>query len=1056
MSARRFAKFQSIFLMTFIFLTSALLANSTKPLIGSRYPALSPDAKTVAFSYMGDIWVVSTRGGAAVRLTDNDAYDSRPVWSPDGKWLAFTSDREGQDDVYLMSASGSTPRRLTFNASSDIATDFSPDGRWILFRSNRHSLAGLFKVSVEGGMPIPVLDRYWDWLYSGKYSPDGREVLFSLGMENRFWWRKGYRGANSAKLWVVQPQNLNARQITTDDFDSFWPNWGNRGKTIYFVSERKTGVYNIWACERTGKNIRAVTTFKKGEIRWLNVARNAPIAVYERNFGLYMTNLATGRSHLIPIEAPAETKSNRVFTVRNPKVSEFQLSPDEKKIAAVARGEIFVFGVKGGYARNITKSPARERDISWDKASKRIVYVSDAGSNPDLYIIPANGEGSPLQLTRSREDELTPQFSPDGKWIAYFRGKHQLRLIKPDGKKDHLLIEDDFGGRFAGGFRWAPDSKTIAVVTQKAGNEDIYAIDIESRKTIPLTNTAYNENTPVWAPDGKSLLFLSNRFGHSFPEFTGKWDLYQLHLIPEKPKFDEDTFEKLFKSKEKKKKKKSSEKKPVQVEFKIDNMNRQTEAVTQTLGNEYEFVISPSDSATVYFTSTIDGKIHLWKTSLDRKKRGKYSPFAASVIYPHQLQIDKKGKALFYLASGRLGKIALPKGSSQSISFKAKLDVDRAADYGQLLGEVYYTLQYYYYDPAHHHTNWKKVYESYRPVLKQVREDRDFYDYVNEMIGELNSSHTGIHPPPSGKSRKQTARLGVTFRLDRDSVSLGHIFKDGPVYAHRDSVSGGDRVRTVNGKAISAKTNIWKVLNGEMNHRVVLSVESRKLKRTVTIKLKPISARAENKLALEEWIQSRKAFVKARTQDQVAYIYMRAMGRSDLRRFLKELEREAVPRKGLILDIRYNFGGNVHDRVLQALMKPVYAKWKIRGMPETQQSTYGFADKPVVLLTNEITLSDGEMTANGFKTLKRGPIVGNTTYGWIIFTTGFGLMNGAYVRLPFWGCYTLKGQDLETQGGVKPDIRVVNTLQDDLHGADPQLQKAVEVILKKVQDKGAE
>ena len=1040
------------FICLIAFAAAPIFAKSQKPLIGSRYPALSPDGKQIAFSYLGDIWRVPVHGGQAFRLTDNDAYDGHPIWSPDGKWLAFTSDREGQDDVYLMPSTGGVPKRLTFNSATDVATDFSPDGRWILFQSNRLSMAGLFKVSVKGGMPVPVLDRYWVWTFSGKFNPNGKEVLFSVGMENRFWWRKGYRGANSAKLWVVQPNTQKSIQITTDDANSFWPNWSNDGKTIYFVSERKTGVYNIWSCDRSGNQLRRITSFKKGEVRWLNVARRVPLAVYERNFGIYLTDLTNGESHLIPIEAPSEMKANRTFAVKNLKVSEYQLSPDEKKIAAIARGEIFVFGVDGGYARNITKTPWRERDISWDSSSSKLVYVSDVNSNPDLYIISAEGNAPPIQLTHSEEDELDPKFSPDGKWIAYYRGKRQLRLIKPDGKQDHLLIEGDFGGRFADDFRWSPDSRFIAVVTQKSGNADIYAVNVESGKTIPLTNTAYDENTPVWAPDGKSLLFLSNRFGHSFPEFTGKWDIYQLHLIPEKPKFDEDAFEKLFKTgkKSKEEKKEKSKKKPIHIRFDIENMDTQTQPVTQTLGNDGEFVVSPSDTTTVYFTSTIDGKMHLWKTSLDRKKRGTYSPFAPSVVYPRQLHIDKKGKQLFYLSRGQIWKIMLPKGNSKSISFKARLDVDRLGDYEQLLGEVYYTLQHYYYDPKFHHTNWKKVYQSYRPVLEQVREDRDFYDYVNEMIGELNSSHSGIYPPGSHRPKKESAYLGATFRVEGQSLVLGHIFKDSPLYACRDSVRAGDVVLSINRNPISATKNVWEILNDEMGHRIEISVKSQKLGRMATVKVKPISSRAQSHLALEEWIRSRKALVKAKTHDQVAYIYMRAMGSSDLKRFLKELERDAVPRKGLILDIRYNFGGNVHDRVLQALMKPVYAKWKIRGLSESQQSTFGFANKPVVLVTNETTLSDGEMTANGFKTLHRGPIVGNTTYGWIIFTTGVRLMNGAFVRLPFWGCYTLDGRDLETQGGVKPDVKVVNTLTDDLQGRDPQLEKAIEVMLKKI------
>ena len=290
--------------------------------------------------------------------------------------------------------------------------------------------------------------------------------------------------------------------------------------------------------------------------------------------------------------------------------------------------------------------------------------------------------------------------------------------------------------------------------------------------------------------------------------------------------------------------------------------------------------------------------------------------------------------------------------------------------------------------------------------------------------------------------------MGVVWESKGEKTTIKRIIKDGPLYQHRDSLEIGDELLAINEERIDPKQNLWKYLNGQLNKRVKLTIKNRRQGKNIDISLKPISAGAENRLLLEEWIKSRRQLVKQKTDDQVAYIYMRAMGYGDLQRFLKELEHDAVPRKGLILDLRNNFGGNVHDRVLQALTKPVYAKWRVRGLSETPQSTFGFATQPIVLITNEVTLSDGEMTANGFKTLKRGPILGNTTYGWLIFTTSARLMNGGSFRLPYWGCFTLDGKDLETSGGVKPDIFVINDLNHDLQHQDPQLDKAIEKVLE--------
>ena len=1048
----RYRRTLVFFLLAYLLLAGSAFAQ--RRMIGLRHPALSPDGKQIAFSYMGDIWVVPAEGGRALRLTDHVAYDGGPVWSPDGKWIAFTSNRNRNDDVFIIPAAGGDPVQITFHTGSDEVTDFSPDGRWLVFRSNRFSLSGLYRIPVRGGNPEPLLDGYWDWAFLGKLSPDGSQLLLSLGTENSYWWRRGYRGSNTAKLWLKPLGENRAVEVFGDSTNAFWPCWGPGGDRIYFVSDRVYRNKNIWSIRPDGSQLRPVTKFRKGDVLWLSVARRKPLAVFERNFGIWLADLRTGKSHEVRIQAPAEFKSDRTFWVEHPKITEFQLSPDGKKIAAVARGEIFVMDKDGKYARNITHSPWRERDLSWDAESKNLVYVSDENANPDLFLISALGDKPPVRLTKSPEDELQPRFSPDGRWIAYYRGKRQLRVMKPDGSGDRLVLKADFGGRFAGSFFWSPDSRYLAAVIIRNANQDIVAVNVKTGETTALTNTAYDENNPVWSPNGKFLLFLSNRFGHDFPEFTGKWDIYQVLFEPEKPKFKEVQFEKLFREKPKKKKKekevKERKKTPPEVRFRLEDLDRQTRRITNTLGDDRELVLSPSDTSTIYFVSNIDGKNHLWKTSLEEEKRGRYEPFVPGVRNPSQLQIDAGGKFLYYLSGGRIGRIDLKSRKSKTVPFSARLKVDRVADYEQMLGELYYTLQYYYYDPRHHNVDWRKLYEQFRPVLQQVRNDHDFYDYANLLIGFLNSSHTGIHPPPGKRVEEPSRHVGARWRIENGKVLLARIIKNGPLYAHRDSIRIGAELLAVDGKRVRAGENLWRLLNGRMDRRLTLKFRNPGRSEPVTVALKPISSRAESQLVLEEWIDSRKEWVRKKTGDQIAYIYMRAMGRSDLERFLKELERDAVPRKGLILDIRYNFGGNVHDRVLQALTKPVYAKWRIRGLSETQQSTFGFADKPVVLLVNEVTLSDGEMTTNGFKALKRGPIVGVRTYGWIIFTTGVRLMNGGYFRLPFWGCYTLDGRDLETMGGIAPDIFVPKDLNDDLHGRDPQLEKAVEVALKEI------
>jgi len=1025
-----------------------------KTLIGARTPAVSPDGNQIAFSYMGDIWLVSSSGGRAYRLTDNIAYEREPVWSPDGAWLAFTSNRFGNNDVFIVPSSGGTPKQLTFHSGEDVATDFAPGGKSVVFRSGRASPNSFYSVSISGGTELPLLETYWNWAHHGRISPDAKSILFSEGTENSYWWRTGYRGANTAKLWTFDLKSGSAKKIVDDRANSFWPDWGPDGARIYFVSDRASGVYNIWSVAASGEDPRAVTNFAKGDVRFMSVAARAPIAAYEREYGIWTTDLRTGTSRAVAIEAPAETKDNRIFAVENAPVSEYKLSPDGKKIAAVVRGEIFVLGADGGYARNITRSPWREKSVDWDKDSRNIAYVSDTGANPDLYIAPALGDGPPRRLTDSPGDENSPLFSPDGKWIAYYRGQRELRLVQPDGQGDRLLAEDDFGGRFAEDFRWSPDAKYIAVSVQRNANLDLFAVEVASGTKTVLTHTAYDESGAEWTKDGKSLLFLSNRTGHSFPEFTGQADLYQLLLQPRKPEFDEDGFDKLFAKEEPKDKPepKKDEKAVPDVVLNLEDIDRQTEIVANTLGGEQSFVFLPKDES-VIFVSNMDGRSHMWKASLKRPERGRFEPFLASVAGPASLQLDPKGEALFYLSQGRIGRVEIASARQKGVSFETKIMVDKTADYEQMLGELYYTLQQYYYDETHHKTDWRAVYEEHRPVLQQVREDQDFADYANEMIGRMNSSHMGFSMPRTGRTDEPSAHVGAVWAFPGGKPVVSRLIKDGPLYDRRDSVGAGDELVAVDGAAVDPARNLWTYFNGKLGKRLRLTFRNPTTQKTANIEVKAITAGEENQLRLEEWIASRREAVKAKTGDQVAYIYMRAMGMGDLNRFLLELERDAVPRRGLILDLRFNNGGNVHDRVLEALMKPKYAKWRVRGMSETPQSSFGFADKPVVVLTNEMTLSDGEMTTNGFQALKRGPVVGNTTYGWLIFTTSVGLMNGGGFRLPFWGCYTLDGRDIETMGGIKPDILVVNDLGHELGGQDPQLDRAIAEALSLIKAK---
>ena len=1041
---------------------TSLQAEEAPRLVGARYPSPSPDGARLAFCYQGDLWMVASEGGVAQRLTSHDGYDRQPHWSPDGRSLTFTSTREGQSDVYLIASEGGEAKRLTWHSDGDLALDFTPDGAEVLFASGRVGGPALFRVPVTGGNPTRLFQAHRTKVYHAAYGPAGSPLIMSFGSENRAWWRRGYRGSNSAKIWLADSSVAPItsarmpRRLFAEEANAHWADWGSRGERVYFVSDRAHGTKNVWSVDRSGGDLRAVTAYESGDVTWLSLSADSRVAAFERDFKLWRLDLDSGEARALSIAAASERRDDRRRFVKNASVESYRLAPDGKKLAAVVRGEIFVCSKDGGYARNITNSPWREGQIDWDGESRRVVYVSDQDGKKELYIRAASGEGDATRLTDTPEEERAPRFSPDGKWLCYLRGRTQLRLMKADGTEDRLLRE----GAYGSGPVWAPDSRLLALSLYREGQDDLVAVDVTTGEQTLLTDTAYSERSPYWSKDGKTLLFASNRSGHSFPEFRGKWDIYRLLLQPKPDDFGEDRFEKLFEPKKKdepkskatpskkSRKKPKAKPKPVPpVRLELRDIAAQTTAVTATPGNESRAVLSPKDNKTVYLVSDFDGSRKLWRTSLPTKRRAAITSFASGLSSPSQLQFDAEGRSLYYLRSGRVGRIDTATGKTRSISFETRIELDKVTDYEQMLAEVYSTLKHNYYDATMNGVDWDALYAQHRAVLSEIREDRDFYDVMNRMIGHLNSSHTGGRGPSTGGAIETSAHLGCEWRVEGDRYVVTRVLDKSPVALLAAPLQIGDELRAIDGVALDTQVNLWRRLAGRVGKRVLLRVKRKGSSKFQVLKVKGLSSSSERRLRYEEWVADRKAYVRARSKDRLAYIYMPAMGSGDLSRFLKELERDAAPREGLILDLRDNNGGNVHDRVLDALTRPLYARWKRRGLSATRQSTFGFSDKRVVLLINEQTLSDGEMTANGFKELRRGPVIGETTYGWIIFTTSRRLLNGGSFRLPFWGCYSLDGRDLERDGGVKPNIYVPQDLRDELAGEDPQLDAALKRLL---------
>ncbi len=1008
-----------------------------------RFPALSPDGALVAFSYQGDIWIYNLKNGSLRRLTVHKAFEGWPLFSPDGRYIAFSSKRYGNFDVFVVPVKGGVPRRLTYHTADDMVNSWTPDSKYLIFHSSRQNRVSLYKIPVRGGTPVRIFPGFWAIPHFARVSPDGRKIIFNNSYESlRFWWRRGYRGSFNADIILYDFPTRRFTQLTSYTGNDLFPNWSPDGTRVIFVSDRDFQTQNVFELSLKDKSIRRITDFRNGWVRWLNVSFARNLAIFERNYRLWLLDLKTGKTWPLNLKISSDIKENFEKWEELKKVESFAASPDRKKIALIARGEIFVCDMEGKLLRRITESPWRESEVIWDSDSRHIFFVSDKGGNLNIYRVDALQPESWEPVAAGKEEEWQIKLSPDGRYLAYLKGKKELMIYNIEKKKRRLIYRGQLAGLGGADYCWSPDSRWIVIGDTFYWERDPVAINVETGEKIRLFKNTMDESNYSWSPDGRFLLFVANYTGHSFPDRTGQYDVYMLPLQRYPEKFEEDLYEKLFE------RPKKEEKKEIRVKIDEKDAEKRKIRITRSLQSEFSPVFSP-DSRKIAFLSRNNSRTELWVVELDELDRVKSSRMIYSGSSLSGLRWLNK-ETLIFLSSGRIMKLKENSKKPVPVKFFYKVKLDRRKEFVQMFNEIWNTLEEFYYDPKFHGANWHRIKQIYLPLVRECYTDEEFYLLMNEMFGELNSSHLGIYPP-SARPEEITASIGAELEVDAKTglFLIKRLIKHGPLYRTGRKLAGFYLLE-IDGEPVSSDRNLYKLLNGKVGKRVKLLVNSRPERYGAEkVFIKTISYSEEKELRYNEWEELCRERVHRWSGDRIGYVHMKNMGWSELLRFYRELEKETLHSKALILDIRFNTGGNVHDQVLNTLIKRIYAKWRIRDFRFTYQPSYAVRPKPMVLLINEFSLSDAEMTANGFKELRLGTVIGNTTYGWLIFTTGKRLLNGAFFRIPFWGCYTLSGIDLETSGGVRPHIKVVNTFEDRVKGRDPQLRKAVEYLLEK-------
>lgn len=1032
-------------------------------------PALSPDGRQIAFASGGDIWEVPASGGVAHLLVTDAATESRPLYSPDGRKLAFVSTRSGNANIYLLDLASGAVTRLTWDEGGDELDAWSADGKWLYFASTIDDVGrepDIFRVAVTGGTPMPVSQEVYLAEFHGSPSPDGTTLaLMARGLSDGQWWRNGHSHIDETELWtkrIGEPGGYTL--LLADSAKHAWPMWSPDGRQLWFMSD-KSGAENLWRMPAAGGTAEQVTRFADGRVLFPSLAANGSAIVFERDFGIWRFDVATGQAAAVPITLRGAPAGEGVKHVDLKQFERLALSPDGQKIAVIGHGELFAGSAKdGGPAQRLTTSAGAEREIAWSPDSMRVLYVTERGLDHKLaeYDFASGAE----RLLDIAGVASAIAYAPDGKSAAYVLGTNELHIVTlpraGQAPGDRIV----FTGAIAtdeGGPRpvWSPDGKYIAFpVTDRRSFTNVHVVPAAGGEARPISFLANGQIGGIaWSPDGSYILFDS-------AQRTENARIVRVDLLPHVPKYREDAFRDLFdQSKTPGTPKADGGAKPkpdapaaakpatpkaVTIEF--DGLRER--ATLLPLGVDATNPVISADGKTLIFQGNERGQANFYQFDLDELADDPAAKQITSTGRPKgDFALSPDGKTLFYLEAGTLLSTPLDSPRPKPVALAAELDVDFATEKQIVFDEAWSTLNRNFYDPKFHGRDWTGLRTKFQPLVTGARTGDELRRVISQMIGELDASHSGIGRPrggPGAPPRDQIGQLGLGF--DRTAYEAGQglvirtILPLGPA-AVSGKIKLGDRLTSVNGQPIAASTNLDAMLLDQTGKRVTLGIAGAGGERQVVVQ--PVSAQTTAGLRYRAWVADRRAYVDKASNGKLGYVHLPDMSAASLDQLYIDLDAQNQSKQGVVIDVRNNNGGFINGFALDVFARRNYLTFTPRNLfpiPSRQALGQRALGLPTVLVTNESSLSDAEDFSEGYRALGLGKIVGVPTAGWIIYTGGERLIDGSTVRLPTIRVQGIKGDDME--GHPRPvDITVARPLGESVTGRDAQLDAAIAALI---------
>lgn len=1072
--------------------TAAAADGRGEPIRLMRRPDIH--GNTIVFAWQGDLWSVPAEGGLARRLTVHVGIEDHPKFSPDGTMIAITGDyNERRNALFVMPAEGGRPKQLTWHTDSAEPVEWAPDGKSIVFRSRRDSFVGFFKqfytVPVDGGLPV---DMGVGKASLASFSPDGKQIAFNRHPE-RFWWWKRYKGSQNQDVWIYDLEKESYDKLTEYEGNDSWPMWV--GDRIYFVSDRDTNVKNIYYIDLGTKDITKVTDFKGRGVTWPSLNEDGSKIVFENDAKLFVLDTTSGKTREVVVYAPADDRTNMLSHINPLKyIRSFDISATGKRIVFEARGEIYTAPAEHGDVRNLTNSSgSRDSYPTWSPDGKWIAYISDKSGDDEVYLIDQMGKKPEKKLTDSGHFKENIMWSPESDRMLFSTEANELYMLGIDGKKLTLINRNEH--RDITTYAWSPDGRYVAydfAVRNRA--RDIYLYDTKEKKHHQITSHMADDTEPVFTPDGKYLLLISERY-------HGARMLCRLSLLPEdeepfifeddeenvdgadddedkvKGEDDDDDKDDDGDKKDKKGKKKKDEKVVVKIDF--DGIEGRIRRVPKAAGR----MMNNVNATDKYYYYLVVGQVRmmfrrsydLYAYDIEKMKADK----VASTIVAYGMSADKKKIAVFDGSNFEIFKVggkkssgkkpttaaaALAKTGKLDIKRKVIMDLDREAEWSQIFNEGWRLVKYHFYDPNYHGVDWDEVHDYYEALLPSVRTRTELNWLMTEMVGELNASHQGVSGgDASGAPRTALAFLGAKLELDEKSgyARFTKIFKGdklstrerSPLDADYVKVKEGDYLLAINGIELEPGENFFQYLIARTRNKVTITTNDKPtMKGAIETKFTPISH--DLVLRYKNWVDGNVEQVDKASENRIGYMHLKDMSGTGWTEFREKFEQFRY-KDAIIIDVRYNGGGSIDTRVIDYLERRPYHVQRSRGESVITRP-YDVFTGEVVVLHNEYSYSDAEVFPSAVKERGLGTCIGVPTLGFVIAVTPHYLVDGGAIRKTFIGIWEEDNlSQLESRGAI-PDIYVESPPAMEKAGRDMQLEKAIEFLLGKIGDESRE